>query len=214
MFATCRRSRRTRDAVLSAQPVRGGQALRPLDDGQLPRELRHLRRQRHPVQPRVAAAGLEFVTRKITDGAAKIKLGKLECIELGNLDARRDWGYAKEYVEGMYRMLQAPEPETFVLATGRTETVRDFATMASAPPASRSTGAARACTRRGRCGQRQGGGADPQQVLPAGRGRPADPATRAGAREARLAGQHDAGGTVPDDVEADLRRNSGGGSIF
>jgi GDPmannose 4,6-dehydratase len=74
--------------------------------------------------------GLEFVTRKITDGAAKIKLGKLDCIELGNLDARRDWGYAEEYVEGMYRMLQAPEPETYVLATGRTETVRDFATMA------------------------------------------------------------------------------------
>jgi len=74
--------------------------------------------------------GLEFVTRKITDGAAKIKLGRLDCIELGNLDARRDWGFAKEYVEGMYRMLQAAEPETFVLATGRTETVRDFATMA------------------------------------------------------------------------------------
>jgi GDPmannose 4,6-dehydratase len=74
--------------------------------------------------------GLEFVTRKITDGAAKIKLGKLDGIELGNLDARRDWGFAREYVEGMYRMLQAPEPETFVLATGRTETVRDFATMA------------------------------------------------------------------------------------
>jgi len=74
--------------------------------------------------------GLEFVTRKITDGAAKIRLGKLDCIELGNLDARRDWGYAEEYVEGMYRMLQAPAPETFVLATGRTETVRDFATMA------------------------------------------------------------------------------------
>jgi GDPmannose 4,6-dehydratase len=74
--------------------------------------------------------GLEFVTRKITDGAAKIKLGKLECLELGNLDSRRDWGYAKEYVEGMYRMLQAPEPDTYVLATHRTETVRDFATMA------------------------------------------------------------------------------------
>ena len=74
--------------------------------------------------------GLEFVTRKITDGAAKIKLGRLQCIELGNLDARRDWGYAKEFVEGMHLMLQAPEPETFVLATGRTETVRDFATMA------------------------------------------------------------------------------------
>jgi GDPmannose 4,6-dehydratase len=74
--------------------------------------------------------GLEFVTRKITDGAAKIKLGKLDCLELGNLDSRRDWGYAKEYVEGMYRMLQAPEPDTYVLATHRTETVRDFATMA------------------------------------------------------------------------------------
>ncbi len=74
--------------------------------------------------------GLEFVTRKITDGAAKIKLGKLDVLELGNLDSKRDWGYAKEYVEGMYRMLQAPEPETFVLATNRTETVRDFVRMA------------------------------------------------------------------------------------
>ena len=74
--------------------------------------------------------GREFVTRKITDGAAKIKLGKLDVLELGNLDAKRDWGYAKEYVEGMYRMLQAPEPETFVLATNRTETVRDFVRMA------------------------------------------------------------------------------------
>jgi GDPmannose 4,6-dehydratase len=74
--------------------------------------------------------GREFVTRKITDGAAKIKLGMLECLELGNLDSKRDWGYAKEYVDGMYRMLQAPEPETFVLATNRTETVRDFVSMA------------------------------------------------------------------------------------
>jgi GDPmannose 4,6-dehydratase len=74
--------------------------------------------------------GLEFVTRKITDGAARIKLGKLDCLELGNLDARRDWGFAAEYVEGMYRMLQAPTPDTYVLATGRTETVRDFASMA------------------------------------------------------------------------------------
>jgi GDPmannose 4,6-dehydratase len=74
--------------------------------------------------------GLEFVTRKITDGAAKIRLGKLEVLELGNLDAKRDWGYAKEYVEGMYRMLQAAEPDTYVLATNRTETVRDFVRMA------------------------------------------------------------------------------------
>lgn len=74
--------------------------------------------------------GLEFVTRKITDGVAKIKLGRLECLELGNLDAKRDWGFAKDYVDGMYRMLQAEAPESFVLATGRTETVRDFVTMA------------------------------------------------------------------------------------
>ena len=74
--------------------------------------------------------GREFVTRKITDSVAKIKLGQLDCIELGNIDAKRDWGFAKEYVEGMWRMLQAAEPDTFVLATNRTETVRDFVSMA------------------------------------------------------------------------------------
>ena len=74
--------------------------------------------------------GREFVTRKITDGVARIKLGKLDTLELGNLDAKRDWGYAKEYVEGMWRMLQADKPATYVLATGRTETVRDFVEMA------------------------------------------------------------------------------------
>jgi GDPmannose 4,6-dehydratase len=74
--------------------------------------------------------GREFVTRKITDSVAKINLGMLDCLRLGNLDARRDWGFAKEYVEGMWRMLQADEPDTFVLATNRTQTVRDFVTMA------------------------------------------------------------------------------------
>ena len=74
--------------------------------------------------------GREFVTRKITDSVAKIKLGKLDVLELGNLNAKRDWGYAREYVEGMWRMLQAQEPDTYVLATNRTETVRDFVTMA------------------------------------------------------------------------------------
>lgn len=74
--------------------------------------------------------GREFVTRKITDSVAKIKLGKLPVLELGNIDAKRDWGYAKDYVEGMWRMLQADEPDTFVLGTNRTETVRDFVTMA------------------------------------------------------------------------------------
>jgi GDPmannose 4,6-dehydratase len=74
--------------------------------------------------------GREFVTRKITDSVAKISLGKLPVLELGNMDAKRDWGYAREYVEGMWRMLQADKPDTFVLATNRTETVRDFVTMA------------------------------------------------------------------------------------
>lgn len=74
--------------------------------------------------------GREFVTRKITDSVAKIKCGKLDVLELGNLDARRDWGFAKEYVDGMWRMLQADEPDTYVLATNRTETVRQFVTMA------------------------------------------------------------------------------------
>ncbi|CAI8762974.1 GDP-mannose 4,6-dehydratase [Pseudomonas sp. IT-P171] len=74
--------------------------------------------------------GREFVTRKITDSVAKIKLGLLDKMELGNMDAKRDWGFAKEYVEGMWRMLQAEEPDTFVLATNRTETVRDFVSMA------------------------------------------------------------------------------------
>jgi GDPmannose 4,6-dehydratase len=74
--------------------------------------------------------GREFVTRKITDSVAKIKQGKLDVLELGNMDAKRDWGFAKEYVEGMWRILQADKPDTFVLATNRTETVRDFVRMA------------------------------------------------------------------------------------
>ncbi len=74
--------------------------------------------------------GLEFVTRKITDGVAKIKLNLSDKIELGNLDAKRDWGYAKEYVEGMYLMLQNDNCDTYVLATNKTQTVRDFVTLA------------------------------------------------------------------------------------
>lgn len=74
--------------------------------------------------------GREFVTRKITDTVAKIKLGLQDCLELGNLDSKRDWGFAKDYVDGMWRMLQAGSADTFVLATNRTETVRDFVMMA------------------------------------------------------------------------------------
>ena len=73
--------------------------------------------------------GLEFVTRKITDGLARVKLGKQNHIELGNLDAERDWGYADDYVEGMWRMMQTDKPDTYVLASGRTKKIRDFVEM-------------------------------------------------------------------------------------
>ena len=73
--------------------------------------------------------GETFVTRKITMAAARIKAGLQDKLFLGNLDARRDWGYAPEYVEGMWRMLQHSTPEDFVLATGKTYTVREFATL-------------------------------------------------------------------------------------
>jgi GDPmannose 4,6-dehydratase len=74
--------------------------------------------------------GREFVTRKVTDAVARIALGKLEVLELGNMDALRDWGFAGEYVDGMWRMLQQKEPDTFVLATGRMQTVRRFVELA------------------------------------------------------------------------------------
>lgn len=74
--------------------------------------------------------GLEFVTRKITDGVAKIKLGLEKDIKLGNLDAIRDWGYAPDFVEAMWMMMQVNEPSDYVIATGKTHTVRDFLTLA------------------------------------------------------------------------------------
>lgn len=70
--------------------------------------------------------GQEFVTRKITDSVAKLKLGVIDEFSLGNLDAKRDWGFAGDYVEGMWKMLQLDKPDTFVLATGVTTTVRQF----------------------------------------------------------------------------------------
>ncbi|HOV90162.1 MAG TPA: GDP-mannose 4,6-dehydratase [Syntrophorhabdaceae bacterium] len=70
--------------------------------------------------------GETFVTRKITRGAVRILLGLNKCIYLGNLNAKRDWGHAKDYVEGMYLMLQQPEPDDYVLATGKTTEIRDF----------------------------------------------------------------------------------------
>lgn len=74
--------------------------------------------------------GEEFVTRKISLSVARIKLGLMQCLELGNIDAKRDWGFASEYVDGMWRMLQADAPDNYVLATEYMETIRNFLVLA------------------------------------------------------------------------------------
>ncbi len=76
--------------------------------------------------------GIEFVTRKVTDGVARIKLGLQRELRLGNIDVQRDWGHARDYVEAMWRMLQQDTPDTYVVATGRTVTVRDMCRAAFA----------------------------------------------------------------------------------
>lgn len=74
--------------------------------------------------------GIEFVTRKITKSAVEISLGLKECVELGNLDSKRDWGHSKDYVKAMWLMLQQEKPDDFVIATNETRTVREFAELA------------------------------------------------------------------------------------
>jgi GDPmannose 4,6-dehydratase len=74
--------------------------------------------------------GYEFVTRKITSGVARIRAGRAKELRLGNLDAKRDWGHAREYVKAMWQMLQQPEPDDYVVATGETHSVREFAELA------------------------------------------------------------------------------------
>jgi len=76
--------------------------------------------------------GIEFVTRKVTDGAARIKLGLARELRLGNLDARRDWGFAGDYVEAMWRMLQQPTPQDYVIGSGETHSVRQLVELAFA----------------------------------------------------------------------------------
>jgi len=76
--------------------------------------------------------GLEFVTRKITNSVARIVAGNLDCLELGNMDAKRDWGHSADYVHAMWLMLQQDVPDDFVIATGETHTVREFVNRAFA----------------------------------------------------------------------------------
>jgi GDPmannose 4,6-dehydratase len=74
--------------------------------------------------------GLEFVTRKISDGVARIKLGRAKELRLGNLEAQRDWGFAGDYVDAMWRMLQQDQPDSFVIGMGETHSVREFCEIA------------------------------------------------------------------------------------
>ena len=114
------------DAVPSPLALRGLQGLRPLDGRELPRELRDARLERHPLQPRVPAPRRELRDPEDHHGVAAIKQGREKELRLGNLDAKRDWGYAKDYVEAMWRMLQQEEPGDYVIATGETHSVREF----------------------------------------------------------------------------------------
>ncbi len=113
-----------------ALALRGREALRLLDRGELPRGLRHARLERHPVQHEGPTRGETFVTRKISRAVAAIKLGLQGQLYIGNLDAKRDWGHARDYVEGMWRMLQQDEADDYVLATGETHSVREFIELA------------------------------------------------------------------------------------
>ena len=133
MFGSAPAAAERADAVPPAQPVRRRQGVRLLVDGQLPRGLRAVRLQRHPVQPRVAATRRDVRDAQDHPGrrADQGRAAGQRCTS-GNLDAKRDWGYARDYVEAMWLMLQQDEPDDFVIATGETHTVREFVELAFA----------------------------------------------------------------------------------
>ena len=106
------------------------QGLRSRHHGELPRELRHVRLLGILFNHESERRGLEFVTRKITNAVARIKLGLQDELVLGDLEPRRDWGYAGDYVKAMWLMLQQDEPDDYVVATGETYQVREFVRMA------------------------------------------------------------------------------------
>nr|CAD1820618.1 unnamed protein product [Ananas comosus var. bracteatus] len=122
----------------SARPIRASRPLPPplalrrrqggraLVHRQLPRGLRALRLQRHPLQPREPPPGENFVTRKITRAVGRIRLGLQTKLFLGNLSAARDWGFAGDYVEAMWLMLQQDRPADYVVATEQSHTVEEF----------------------------------------------------------------------------------------
>lgn len=116
--------------VLPTQSIWCGQAIRLLDYEELPGKLRYVRCKRHSLQPRKRTARRNLRDTQITLAAARIAQGYQDKLYLGNLNSLRDWGYAKDYVECMWLILQHDTPEDFVIATGEYHTVRDFTTLA------------------------------------------------------------------------------------
>ncbi len=140
--------------------------------------------------------GETFVTRKITRGVARIEVGLENTLYLGNLEAKRDWGHARDYVEGMYRILQADAPDDFVLATGETRSVREFVELSFAEVGRKiewrgkgvdETGVDRKSGKNS-CAHRP-------RLFPSDRGGPVDRRCQQGAREARLEAEDDLGAT-------------------
>src|SRR6202043_3403890 len=119
-------------AVLSALALFGGQTLRLLDHGELPRGYGMYTSNGILFNHESPIRGETFVTRKITRSVARIEAGLEDTLYLGNLEAKRDWGHARDYVEGMHMILQADAPDDFVLATGETRSVREFVELALA----------------------------------------------------------------------------------
>ena len=120
------------DAVLPALALRRRQALRLLDHRQLPRGLRPLRRKRHPLQPREPTARRDLRHPQDYPRRRRHRAGLQDILYIGNLDAKRDWGHAKDFVKGMWLILQQPKPDDYVLATGESHSVREFIELAFA----------------------------------------------------------------------------------
>jgi GDP-D-mannose dehydratase len=137
--ARWRRRPRPRRRRSIREPVRRLEGVRLLDHPQLPRGVRDVRGERDPLQPRVAARGPTFVTRKITRAIGAILRGEQNELQLGNLEAKRDWGYARDYMEGAWRMLQATSPTTTSSRPARRTRCGSSSTRRSATPASTGT---------------------------------------------------------------------------
>ena len=152
--------------------------------------------------------GETFVTRKITRAVAAIKLGLQKRLYIGNLDAKRDWGHARDYVEGMWRILQQPEPEDYVLATGESHSVREFVELAFAEIGRSIRWQGRGADEDGvdAC-HRRSAGRGRSALFPSDRGRPPARRPGQGAREARLDAQDELQGAG----EGNGRRRSRGG---